>query len=157
MIPGSGFLILPPLFPALISPYHVCCWCLWGKYGISWEVYIKLNTSNSRHAVNVDFRHFRSRTDAFHNSLFVSFPRIWSTLPDDVSSEIVLNLFSFSRSLRRCVYIYNCFFFFFFFFLIFYCVSLVFGDPLKIDLVRSLGVRQGPHCLLLFFFSVFLS
>ena len=81
--------------------------CLWGKYDISWEDYIKVNTSNSRQAVNVDFRHFRSRTDAFHNSLFVSFPRIWSTLPDDVSSEIVLNLFSFSRSLRRCVYIYH--------------------------------------------------
>ena len=50
--------------------------CLWGKYDISWEDYIKVNTSNSRQAVNVDFRHFRSRTDAFHNSLFVSFPRI---------------------------------------------------------------------------------
>ena len=86
--------------------------CLWGKYDISWEDYIKVNTSYSRQAVNVDFRHFRSRTDAFHNSLFVSFPRIWSTLPDDVSSEIVLNLFSFSRSLRRCMYIYHKLFLF---------------------------------------------
>ena len=41
---------------------------------------------------------------------------------------------------------------------IFYCVSLVFGDPLNSDLVRSLGIRQGPRCLLLFFvFAVFLS
>ena len=45
--------------------------CFWGKYDISWEDNIKVNTSNSRQAVNVDFRHFRSRTDAFHNSLFV--------------------------------------------------------------------------------------
>ena len=79
--------------------------CFWSKYDISWEDYIKVNTSNSRQAVNIDFRHFRSRTDAFHNSLFVSFPRIWSTLPADVSSEIVLNLFSYS--LHRCVYIYH--------------------------------------------------
>ena len=81
--------------------------CLWGKFDISWEDYIKVNTSNSRQAVNVDFRHFRSRTDAYHNSLFVSFPRIWFTLPDDVSSEIVFNSFSFSRRLCRCVYIYH--------------------------------------------------
>ena len=39
--------------------------CLWGKYDISWEDYIKVNTSNSWQPVNVDFRHFRSRTDAF--------------------------------------------------------------------------------------------
>ena len=64
------------------------------------EDYIKVNTSNSRQAVNVDFRHFRSRTGAYHNSLLVSFPRIWSTLPDDVYNEIVFNLFSFSRRLR---------------------------------------------------------
>ena len=87
---------------------------LWGKYDISWEDYVKVNTSNSRQAVNIDFRHLRSRTDAFHNSLFVSFPRIWSTLPDDVSSEIVFNLFSFSCMLCWCVYIYlKCFFFLF--------------------------------------------
>ena len=80
---------------------------MWGKYDISREDYIKVSTSISRQTVNVDFRHFRSRTDAYHNSLFVSFPRIWSTLADDVSSEIVFNLFSFSRRLRRCVYIYH--------------------------------------------------
>ena len=45
-------------------------------YDISWEDYIKVNTSNSRQVVNIDCRHFRSKTDAFHNSLFVSFPRI---------------------------------------------------------------------------------
>ena len=32
---------------------------------------------------------------------------------------------------------------------IFYCVSLVFGDPLNSDLVRFLGMHQGPRCLLL--------
>ena len=41
---------------------------------------------------------------------------------------------------------------------IFYCVSLVFGDHLYSDLVCSLGIRQGPRCLLsilslLFFLS----
>jgi hypothetical protein len=82
--------------------------CLWGKYDFSWEDYVKVNTFHSRQAANVDFRHiFRSRTDAFHNSLFVAFPRIWSTLPNDVSSEIVFSLFSFSRNLRRCMYIYH--------------------------------------------------
>ena len=40
---------------------------------------------------------------------------------------------------------------------IFYCVSLVFGDPLNSDLVRSLGIRQGPRCLLLFLFLLFFS
>ena len=41
---------------------------------------------------------------------------------------------------------------------IFYFVSLVFGDPLNSDLVRSLGIRQGPRYLLLIFvFAVFLS
>ena len=99
-----------PRFDYLCTMFVVGC--LRGKYDISWEDYIKVNTSNSRQAVNVDFHHFRSRTNAFHNSLFVSFPRIWSTLPDDVSSDIALNLFalnlfSFSRSLRRCVYIYH--------------------------------------------------
>ena len=107
-IPGSGLSIFPPLFPTLII--FVPCLLL-GVCGASMisvgRIYIKVNPSTSRQAVNVDFRHFRSRTDAFHNSLFVSFPRIWSTLPDDVSSEIVFNLFSFSRRLRRYVYIYH--------------------------------------------------
>ena len=99
--------------PTTISPFDYLrtMFLLLGVYGVSMtsvgRITSRLHTSNSRQAVNVDFRHFRSRTDAFHNSLFVSFPRIWSTLPDDVSSESVLNLFSFSRSLRRCVYIYH--------------------------------------------------
>ena len=39
---------------------------------------------------------------------------------------------------------------------IFFGVSLVFGDPLNSDLVRFLGIRQGPRCLLLIFvFAVF--
>ena len=150
MIPGSRFLIFPPLFPTLdyLRTMFVVG-CLWGKYDISWEDYIKVNTSNSRQAVNVDFRHFRSRTDAFHNSLFVSFPRIWSTLPDDVSSEIVLNLFSvFAQFASMCVHLSLIVF-------IFYCVSLVFGDSLNSDLVRFLGIRQGPRCLLLILFLPF--
>ena len=36
-----------------------------------------------------------------------------------------------------------------------YCVSLVFGDPLDSDLVRSMGIRQGPRCLLLILFLLF--
>ena len=60
--------------------------------------------------------------DAFHNSLFVSFPRIWSTLPNAVSSEIVFNLFSFSTYINYFLFIFNllvCFFFFPFLFEIF--------------------------------------
>ena len=38
-----------------------------------------------------------------------------------------------------------------------YCVSLVFRDPLNSDLVRSLGIRQGPGCLLLILFLLFFS
>ena len=89
--------------------------CLWGKYDISWDDYIKVSTSNSRQAVNVDFRHFRSRTDAFHNSLFVSFPRIWSTLLDDVSSESCPQfVFVFAQfASMMCVHLslYCCFYF----------------------------------------------
>ena len=49
-----------------------------------------------------------------------------------------------------CTFIINCFFVFFF-----YCVSLVFGDPLNSDLVRSMGIRHGPLCLLLILFLLF--
>ena len=48
MIPGSGLLIFPPLFLALITCIFVPCLLLgvyWGKYDISWEDYIKVNTS----------------------------------------------------------------------------------------------------------------
>ena len=36
-----------------------------------------------------------------------------------------------------------------------FSVSLVFRDPLNSDLVRSMGIRQGPCCLLLILFLLF--
>ena len=61
-------------------------------------------------------------------------------------------------SLIVFIYLFIFFIFYFLFFFFFFCVSLVFGDPLNSDLVRSLGIRQGPRCLLLIFvFAVFLS
>ena len=82
--------------------------CLWSKYDFGWEDYIKVNTSHTRQAANLDFRHcFRSRADSFHHSLFVEFPRIWSGLPDDVTSEGLFNIISFKRKLRTNVYSNN--------------------------------------------------
>ena len=64
-----------------------------------------------------------------------------------------------------CTFIINYFLFCFVFVFLFvvclfvclflYCVSLVFGDPLNSDLVRSMGIRQGPRCLLLILFLLF--
>ena len=81
--------------------------CLWGMYDISWEDYTKVNTSNSRQAVNVDFRHFRSRTDAFHNS-----QEFGSPYP--MMSPVKLSSICFrfcAVCVDLCTFIINCFYF----------------------------------------------
>ena len=62
---------------------------------------------NFRQAVNLNFRHFRSRKDASHNSLFLSRKFGPPHLMTVVSSEIVFNLFSFLRKWRRCLYTFH--------------------------------------------------
>ena len=54
-----------------------------------------------------------------------------------------------------CVHLSLTVLFLFSFIYLFYCVSLVFVDPLNSDLVRSMGIRQGPCCLLLILFLLF--
>lgn len=79
--------------------------CLWSKYNIHWSDLIQVNTHNSRLAANLNFlHHYHSRTDAFHNSLFVSFPRLWSLIPVNISNIAVFSKQSFSFSLRRHLY-----------------------------------------------------
>ena len=80
--------------------------CLWSKYDIDWYNFVKLSASSSRQASNTDFRHmFKSRTEAFHNSLFVAFPRMWSTLPSDTRGDIVFSLSVFATHVRNFVYV----------------------------------------------------
>ena len=129
MIPGSRFLIFPPLFLALIIfvPY-----LLLGAYGASMtsvgEDYIKRNTSNSRQAVNVDFRHFRSRTDAFHNHCLFHFKEFGPPYP--MMSVVKLSSICFSFEavcIDVCTFIINCFYFFIYFLL----CQLGFRRPFK--------------------------
>ena len=110
---------------------HVCCWVFVGQiWYICWENYIKINTScRSR------FLPLRRRTDAYHNSLFVLFSRIWSNLPNDVSSEIGFSLFLFLHRLHQCSFSLTVYLFIFIFLIncvFVVCVSLVSGILYKV-------------------------
>ena len=79
-----------------LSSHYVCCWMF---VGLTHQIPDKLSTwtsgvSGAELMLSITHCLFR-------------FTRIWSTLPNDVSSEIVLNLFSFSRKLRECLYTYH--------------------------------------------------
>ena len=99
-----------------LSSYHVCCWVFWGKYDISWEDYIKVNTSNSRQVVNVNFD-FISGAELmlFITHCLFHFQGFGPPYPMIYLKWNCLNFFfSISRRLRGYEYIINCFFFFFF-------------------------------------------
>ena len=42
-----------------------------------------------------------SRTNAFHHSLFIRFPRIWDSLPVDVKDQMIFGYKPFINALRK--------------------------------------------------------
>ena len=66
---------------------------------------IKVNTSNSRQVVSLDLLCFRSRTAAFHNSLFILLQEF-----DDVSAKIASVCFVFLQIASVFVHFFiDCF------------------------------------------------
>ena len=71
--------------------------CLYNKFDLTLDGIVKLNP---RHTEQVKFVHHASRTVALHESLFVRFPRLWDSLPNDVTESILLSLNLFTSKLR---------------------------------------------------------
>ena len=74
--------------------------CLYNSFdvNISNYMYIQINT---RHTDTVKCHHQSSRTNAFHHSLFIRFPRIWDSLPVDVKDQIIFGYKQFINALRK--------------------------------------------------------
>ena len=72
--------------------------CLYNSFDVNISNYIQINT---RHTDTVKFHHQSSRTNAFHHSLFIRFPRIWDSLPVDVKNQIIVGYKPFINALRK--------------------------------------------------------
>ena len=72
--------------------------CLYNSFDVNISNYIQINT---RHTDTVKFHHQSSRTNAFHHSLFIRFPRIWDSLPVDVKDQIIVGYKPFLNALRE--------------------------------------------------------
>ena len=72
--------------------------CLCRKFDIPILNYLALNT---RHLNTVKFWHLQSRTNAFYQSLFVRFPRIWDSLVLNTRNSILYDITPFLTNLRK--------------------------------------------------------
>ena len=66
--------------------------CLYNSFDVNISNYIQINT---RHTDTVKFHHQSSRTNAFHHSLFIRFPRIWD--------QIIFGYKPFINALRKYI------------------------------------------------------
>ena len=86
--------------PLLINRFHFLSIsfvvkCLYNSFDVNISNYIQINT---RHIDTVKFNYQSSRTNAFHHSLFIRFPRIWDSLP---KAQIIFGYKPFINALRK--------------------------------------------------------
>ena len=77
--------------------------CLYLKFDLPILNFISIN---ARHSDTLKFCHVHSRTNAFHQSLYVKFPRMWDSLDPDTRNSLLFSLTSFLARLRK--FYVNC-------------------------------------------------